>query len=117
MLGKVGDNYYYVSQGNLALPLNPSVESFGEGFRFTWDYDSQDPNGSPYDRTMLLVYFPGITQPRFFQMIGGAQRSACEEFLEASPEMKGKYAEIYISFIKSDHSAVSDSVYIGKVEF
>lgn len=106
-----------LSEGNLALPLNASVESTAEGFRFTWDYDQQDPNGSPYDRTMLMVYFPDHDQPRFFQMISGAERSECEELLKVTPTMKGHYAETYISFLTDDRSTISNSVYTGRIMF
>lgn len=104
-----------LSEGNLALPLNPSVENAEEGFRFTWDYNPLDPSGSQYDRSMLMAYFP--EKRLFFQIIGGTQRSRCEEVLELHAVAKGQYAETYISFITDDHSAISDSVYTGRIEF
>ncbi|TKC09241.1 DUF6266 family protein [Pedobacter frigoris] len=104
-----------LSEGNLSLPLNAAVQSVADGFKFTWAFDAQDPNGSPYDRTMLLVYFPEVDQPRFFQIISGAERSDCEELLKVPVAMKGRFAETYISFITDDRSSISDSVYTGRV--
>ncbi|RYZ83594.1 MAG: hypothetical protein EOP04_19680 [Proteobacteria bacterium] len=104
-----------LSEGTLALPLNPSVESAPEGFKFTWDYNPLDPTGSQYDRTMLMAYFPD--QKMFFQIIGGALRSRCEELLDVAAVMKGDYAETYISFITDDRSSISNSVYTGRVLF
>jgi len=106
-----------LSEGGLSIPLAASAESTDDGIKFTWQYDPQDPNGSPYDRTMLMVYFPDADQPRFFQIICGEERAECEELLKVSPTMKGKYAETYISFITDDRSAISDSVYTGRVMF
>jgi len=104
-----------LSEGTLALPLNPLVESAPEGFKFTWDYNPLDPTGSQYDRTMLMAYFPD--QKMFFQIIGGALRSRCEELLDVAAIMKGNYAETYISFITDDRSSISNSVYTGRVLF
>jgi len=104
-----------LSEGSLSLPLNPSAESVLEGFKFTWEYNPLDPTGSRYDRTMLMAYFPN--QQMFFQIIGGALRSRCEEVLEVTAAMKGNHAETYISFITDDRSAISNSVYTGRIMF
>ncbi len=106
-----------LSEGSLSVPLNPLAESTEDGFKFTWQYDPQDPNGSPYNRTMLMVYFPDPDQPRFFQMISGAERSEGEELIKVHSGMKGRYAETYISFITDDRSAISNSVYTGRILF
>ncbi len=106
-----------LSEGSLSMPLAASAESTDDGFKFTWHYDPQDPNGSPYNRTMLMVYFPDADQPRFFQMISGAERSECEELIKVTSTMKGRYAETYISFITDDRSAISNSVYTGRILF
>lgn len=106
-----------LSEGTLSIPLAASAESTDDGIKFTWQYDPQDPNGSPYNRTMLMVYFPDSDQPRFFQMISGAERSECEELIKVTSGMKGRYAETYISFITDDRSAISNSVYTGRIMF
>lgn len=104
-----------LSEGSLALPLNPSVESTGEGFKFSWEYNPLDTTDSRYDRTMLMAYFP--EKMLFFQMIGGRQRQQLYELLPVSPWLKGQHAETYISFITDDRSQISNSMYTGRVEF
>ena len=47
-----------LSQGSLALPLNPTTSAVPGGIRFSWDFDQYDSSGDGYDRTMLMVYFP-----------------------------------------------------------
>lgn len=104
-----------LSEGNLAEPLNAMIESTANGFKFSWDYDPSDLNGSPYDRTMLMAWFP--EKKLFFQIIDGAQRDAQEDFLAIQPALKGLYAETYISFITDDRAQISNSVYTGRIEF
>lgn len=104
-----------LSEGKLALPLNPAVEVLETGFRFTWDYDPADVNGSPHDRTMLMAWFP--EKQLYFQIIDGAMRDKKEDFLPIRDVVKGMYAETYFSFITDDRSQISNSMYIGRIEF
>lgn len=104
-----------LSEGNLALPLNPTAESATDGIRFRWGYNAYDPTGTRYDRSMLLVYFP--EKNLFFQIIGGVQRAELTELLPVIPQLKGQYAETYISFITDDRKQISNSVYTGKLLF
>lgn len=104
-----------LSEGNLPEPLNPVVESLSDGLKFSWDKDTLIPNSSPYDRTMILVWFP--EKKAFFQIIDGAQRQAQEDFVAIPPNFKGLYAETYISFITNDRRQISNSVYTGRLQY
>lgn len=102
-----------LSEGNLAMPLNPLVQSTNDGLKFTWDYNPLDTTGSAYDRTLLMAWFP--EQELFCQMISGVQRQKCEEILSIPPGLMGEFAETYIAFITDDRSSISKSVYTGSL--
>ena len=104
-----------LTEGNLAVALMPEVTTVAEGFKFTWAYDVHNTMGTKFDRTMLMAYFPKRDQ--FIQMIAGLERNACAETLLIPDTFKGHEAETYISFVTSDHGAISDSVYTGRVTF
>jgi hypothetical protein len=102
-----------LSEGSLALPLNPQVALVPEGLKFTWDYDPYDVNDNGFDRTMLMAYFPD--KKTCCYVISGALRSAAAETLLISSALVGLSAETYISFITDDRSSISNSVYTGQV--
>ncbi len=101
-----------VSQGVLAPPLDASVALLSEGLRFSWAYDPVVPLSLPSDEVMVLAYFPGPVKAVF--EIGTAVRSSESVLLRLPAGLAGDM-ELYISFVAVDRKAVSDSVYLGRV--
>ncbi|RZK78450.1 MAG: hypothetical protein EOO92_11100 [Pedobacter sp.] len=102
-----------LTEGSLALPLNPLISPVAGGIDFTWDFDQYERSGSGFDRTMLMAYIP--VKNVCFYVIGGALRSSRFEHLPIMPGLQGLEAETYLSFIRDDRSSISNSVYTGKV--
>lgn len=102
-----------VSQGVLAPALNATVVLLSEGLYFSWAYDPKVPLSLPSDEVMVLAYFPGLAKAVF--QIGTAQRCSGSLVL-ALPEGLAGDMELYISFVAVNRKAVSDSVYLGRVE-
>ncbi len=62
---------------------------------------------------MFMAYFP--EKKLFTKMIAGLTREACTETILLPDSVKGLEAETYCSFLTSDHGAISNSMYTGRV--
>jgi hypothetical protein len=104
-----------LTEGSLSVASNPQVTSVVSGIKFSWTYDANDPDGSRKDKTMLMAYFPAKKIASY--LISGVQRDQTEETLIIADTLKGEEAETYISFVRDDRKAISNSIYTGRITF
>lgn len=101
-----------VSRGSLAAAASAAVALEEAGLSFSWAYDPTVPLSLPSDELMVMAYFPGLGKAVF--EIGGAVRSSGSGFLALPEALKGDM-EVYMGFAAVDRTAMSDSVYLGRV--
>ncbi|WP_256006466.1 DUF6266 family protein [Pedobacter deserti] len=104
-----------LTQGNLTKPVNPAALIVHSSILLTWEQPSAL---SWYERNaqiMLLVYSPEIDQSMF--KIGGACNHQGGETMELPQQMKNTELHVYCSFIGYDHQQISDSVYVGMINW
>ncbi|WP_285008450.1 DUF6266 family protein [Pedobacter faecalis] len=104
-----------LTEGELAVAENAVVMAVADGFRFYWDYDEHDPHAGAQDKTMLMAFFPDKSNPVY--LISGVERKAQTQLLEVPAPLKGLTAHTYISFVRDDRRAISNSVYTGAIVF
>jgi len=102
-----------LTQGNLLMPLNPSVLKRAEGLEIKWDFKSSERHDDRTDRVMLLAYFPNIKAQ--VSELSGARREKMQELLPISPELLEETMHVYIAFCAEIGNDVSNSVYLGQI--
>ena len=112
---KIDYSKVLLSRGKMALPENAAVAETDQGFLFTWNTDTLDFSTHYTDQVMVMAYFTELETARF--STGGAQRYKGAHLLELPGIERGNTAEIYISFIESEHRSVSNSVYLGQLNW
>lgn len=104
-----------VSKGEMPAPTAVTLTVNEFGFLFTWDPETNIKAVHYSDQIMLLAYFPEINYSA--SQIAGAQRYIGKDLLPLSGVKHGYVAEVYISFIANDRSSVSNSVYLGQLNW
>jgi len=104
-----------VTKGDMTPPENASVTIHERGLAFSWDPEITKDDQHYSDHAMLFVHFPGEIKSVY--KIAGALRGEGKDILLLSDELKGNIGEVYISFIKDEQDAISNSVYLGQVNW
>ncbi|MET1057328.1 MAG: DUF6266 family protein [Pedobacter sp.] len=112
---KIDLRRFLITQGNLPAARDISVNMTGEGLEFTWNTDVKAKLSHHTDQVILLAYFPTLEEVE--SKIGGAERRAGKDVLLLNGIEKGHVAEIYISFITNDRSDLSNSIYLGQLNW
>lgn len=103
-----------VTKGSL-----PVTEAFAEmtetGIIFTWETQLIPHNTRHSDQAIMLAYFPELKETRY--VTAGAQRFKGNDMLPLAGIKKGYQAEVYISFITDDRRSISDSLYLGQLNW
>lgn len=102
-----------MSMGSLPVAVNPSISQNGERITFNWEISASPASEYHTDRAMLVVYFPDIKET-CCQLIG-AKRIEGEDVIVISKEHINQRMEAYITFIKDNGKAVSNSVHAGSL--
>lgn len=103
-----------VTQGNLTGALNPLAESVVAGtVAFTWEDNSIGGNAVADDKVVLLAYNPAKGQA--VSAIGNMTRADEAQTLDLPDSFSGDHVECYISFTDASESAISDSLYVGRI--
>ena len=101
-----------VSRGNLATALNGTNDFTTPGqVTFSWDDNSNYGNANQNDKSMLLVYNPSKNQSSY--ILNGAERSTGNDVVTIPDDYAGDEIQLFMAFISSDGSNVSNSVYLG----
>jgi hypothetical protein len=112
---KIDYSKVLLTRGKLPVPENAKVVVTDEGFLFTWDTSVEDGITHYSDQVMVMAHFTDLSKARF--STGGAQRYKGAHLLELPGIERGNTAEIYISFIESEHRSISNSVYLGQLNW
>jgi hypothetical protein len=99
-----------VSFGTLPLPQTMSMERVGNEIVISW---SKEDSHRGLDQVMVLAYMPesGIADMDFTL----AKRDDGSARFPMPFESDGLNVHVYISFVKYDHSAQSNSQYLGTI--
>ena len=112
---KIDYSKVFVTKGEMNPPENATVAVTDNGLSFSWD-PGVETDGQHYtDHVMLMAYFEGKREAVF--KIAGAQRREGKDYLLISDELKGEAAEVFISLMTDEQDAVSNSVYLGQINW
>lgn len=104
-----------VTKGEMEPPKNTEVSKSEFGFLFKWDSDAEDRGIYYTDQVMLLAYFPVLGKAAY--VTAGAQRRKGIEMLMLDGIKNGYTAEVFIAFIEDNHKSISNSVYLGQLNW
>jgi hypothetical protein len=93
--------------------VNPGISQLKEKITFTWEISERPVSEYHTDRSMLVIYFPDIKET-CCQLIG-ARRVEGKDVVIIGAEHVNQRMEAYITFIKDNGKAVSNSVYAGSL--
>lgn len=101
-----------VSYGSLGLAENIQMELLpGNELRFTWD-PASGKDKAPNDQVMLLAY--NVEAGKAAMIVEGQFRKTGSDSLYLAHHKKGTF-HIYVSFVASDRSRQSHSIYLGSI--
>ena len=103
-----------VSKGRLLEAVNPKIKVADGLLQYSWevlDYGWPSAN----ERAMLLACVPELGAAIF--NVAGAKRSVGSDYLTPPESWKGKRIETYIAYKAETGLMVSNSTYLGTVEF
>jgi len=112
---KVNLHQLLVTKGELPPANENSVQLNAKGLAFTWSTELKPKRSHHSDQVIMVAYFPELQELEF--KVGGAERSAGQDVLLLDGIEKGYPAEIFISFITNDRSGISDSIYLGQLNW
>jgi len=104
-----------VTQGSLPAAENVTVQLHESGLVFNWKPESAGREAHYSDKVMLLAYFPLLDKACY--TISGAQRQLGKDMLLLTGIEHGHVAEIYLSFIENNHRNISNSIYLGQLNW
>lgn len=98
------------------LPVTEaSAEITETGITFKWDTLLIPQNTHHSDQVIMLAYFPELKETRY--VTAGAHRFKGNDTLPLAGIKKGNQFEVYISFITDDRRNISNSVYLGQLNW
>ena len=100
-----------MSMGTLPAAIRPTISQTDDKITFNWELTDDQKYQYANDRAMLVVYFPDLKVSRC-ELIG-SKRIDGAHTLKINSEHVNERMEAYISFIKDNGRAVSDSTYAG----
>jgi len=104
-----------LSRGKMPPPENAAVTVTDIGFSFTWDTHVEARNTHYSDQVMLVATFPELQKAVF--VTGGPQRYDGTALLVPNGIRRGATAQIYMSFMSNNHKSMSNSIYLGEVNW
>ncbi len=99
-----------VSFGTIPLPQTMSMERQGGEIVITWSTEAHD---HPWDQAMLLAYVPETRKEKYD--LAAAKRITGTAPIPVPLHSKGHEVHVYIAFVAYDHSAQSNSYYLGAI--
>ena len=78
---------------------------------FNWDDNSAEGNANADDKAMLLVYNPDKKESIY--VLDGANRTTGSDVLSIPGSYAGDTVHLFMAFVTSDNSTVSNSIYLG----
>jgi hypothetical protein len=101
-----------LSRGTLSGVLNGTTDLSTAGeVTFNWDDNSAEGNANADDKAMLLVYNPDKKESIY--VLDGANRTTGSDVLSIPGSYAGDTVHLFMAFVTSDNSTVSNSIYLG----
>jgi RimJ/RimL family protein N-acetyltransferase len=100
-----------LSMGTLPAAIHPTISQTADKITFKWEVTEDQKYQYANDRAMLVVYFPDLKVSRCDLL--GSRRIEGAHTLNIDPEHVNERMEAYISFVKDNGRAVSNSTYAG----
>lgn len=104
-----------MTKGNMYQVAETTVERTEFGIDFNWNPELTDSTTHWSDQVMMIAYFPELGDARYIS--AGPQRHEGKATLQLKGVKKGYTAEIYISFVADDRSSISNSQYLGQLNW
>lgn len=104
-----------VSRGTLAGAWNPQVKTEAGQLRFTWQNNADNMQVMDTDRVLLLAYNP--SRQKAVYLTGGNTRDSGSQQLIIPSFFKGEELHCYIAFQNMEHTAASNSQWLGSIVF
>lgn len=104
-----------MTMGNMPKVEDSAAVMTPFGVAFTWSTELIASTTHYSDQVIMMAYFPELGKARY--ITAGAQRHLGKDLLMLEGIKKGYTAEIYISFIANDRSAISNSTYLGQLNW
>lgn len=101
-----------LTAGDMPLVSGVTVEVGTEGFKFSWNPESESLGIHWTDQVMLMAYFPKLKKAMY--ITAGANRDLGNCLLPLYGTDHGYKAETYISFVSNDRRSISNSIYTGQ---
>lgn len=99
-----------VSFGTITLPKIMSMERQGDNIIITWSTE----NNRILDHAMIVAYVPETNQVEM--EMAAAKRSTATASIALPDNSEGYEVHVYIAFVAYDHSAQSNSYYLGSLQ-
>ena len=100
-----------LSMGKLPVAIHPTLSQTDHKITFNWKVMLDQSYQYANDRAMLVLYFPDLKISRCDLI--GSRRIEGTHTLDIALDHVNERMEAYISFVKDNGRAVSDSVYVG----
>jgi len=104
-----------VCKGKMEPPVNASVAALGNGIQFNWEVSRQTEVYHNRSRVMLLVHAPGLGKS--FYTLSGTRIMEKSDFMELPVNFKNQLVHAYIAFNADDQKLISNSVYVGSINY
>lgn len=104
-----------ITKGDMPIVEAAHAEMTYFGIAFTWSPEIITSVTHYSDQVIMMAYFPDLQEARY--ITSGAQRFLGKDLLRLEGIKKGYTAEIYISFISNDHKGISNSTYLGQLDW
>ena len=102
-----------ITRGSLPSAAETSATITEHGLAFNWSTELITGLSHHSDQVMMLAVFRGMSFPVARYVVAGAQRFAGTDVLLLDGIKRGNTADVYISFIANDHTAIANSTYLG----
>jgi len=104
-----------VTRGDMPDPSGVTMDVTTSGLLFNWNTEINSKSIHFTDQFVMLAYFPELAEIRY--MTAGAQRHTGKDTLMLSGVEGGHFAEVYVAFVAGNRKSISDSVYMGQINW
>lgn len=112
---KVDYSRVLVTKGKMNPPRDITAEVQDAGFMISWDKEIKYDGEHFTDQVMVLAYSTETFEARFIN--AGAERIEGKHFLAMHGIEKGKVVHIWVAFIQNNRKSISNSVYLGQMQW
>lgn len=104
-----------ITKGQMEKPADVTFMAHENGVVFSWNTDMKMQSSHFSDQVLMLAYFPELGEVSF--LAAGAQRHKGTDLLDLRGTEKGSLAHLFVAFAANDRKGISDSVYVGQLDW